>query len=191
VSGILCEACGHPSAAYYNLSNVKPVGAGVLEYKIDFGPGYRIYFGRDGDRLVILLAGGTKNRQRDDIAKAKAYWADYTKRRQEGTMALSKDFRETIRERAQAEPPFRKALLREAIELMISGDEKAGRSLLRNYINATVGFPDLEQATGLPATSLMRMFGPKGNPSSKNLFGVLSHLQRQEGVTFELRPRRA
>jgi putative addiction module killer protein len=64
-----------------NLSNVKPVGAGVLEYKIDFGPGYRIYFGRDGDRLVILLAGGTKNRQRDDIAKAKSYWADYRKRR--------------------------------------------------------------------------------------------------------------
>ena len=81
MSGVPCEVCGHPSAAYYNLSNVKPVGAGVLEYKIDFGPGYRIYFGRDGDRLVILLAGGTKNRQRDDIAKAKAYWADYTKRR--------------------------------------------------------------------------------------------------------------
>jgi putative addiction module killer protein len=46
-----------------NLSNVKAVGNGVLEYKIDFGPGYRIYFGRDGDRLIILLAGGTKKRQ--------------------------------------------------------------------------------------------------------------------------------
>ena len=64
-----------------NLSNVKPVGAGVLEFRIDFGPGYRIYFGREGDRLVILLAGGTKKRQQADIVKATAYWIDYRKRR--------------------------------------------------------------------------------------------------------------
>ena len=64
-----------------NLSNVKPVGGGVLEYKIDFGPGYRIYFGRDGDRLVILLAGGTKERQQEDIRQAKANWTDYRKRK--------------------------------------------------------------------------------------------------------------
>ena len=60
-----------------NLSNVKAVGDGVLEYKIDFGPGYRIYFGRDGDRLIILLAGGTKKRQQNDIRRAKANWEDY------------------------------------------------------------------------------------------------------------------
>ena len=64
-----------------NLSNVKTVGNGVLEYRIDFGPGYRIYFGRDGDRLVILLAGGTKKRQRGDIRQAKAYWQDYRNRK--------------------------------------------------------------------------------------------------------------
>jgi len=55
-------------------------------------------------------------------------------------MALTKDFREAIRERAQREPALRKALLREATELMLSGDEKTGRSILRNYINATIGF---------------------------------------------------
>ena len=64
-----------------NLSNVKPVGAGILENRIDFGPGYRIYFGRDGDRLVILLGGGTKKRQQTDIEAAKAHWADYHRRR--------------------------------------------------------------------------------------------------------------
>jgi putative addiction module killer protein len=64
-----------------NLSNVKSVGAGVLEYKIDFSPGYRIYFGRDGDLLVILLAGGTKKRQQQDIRNAKAYWKDYRQRK--------------------------------------------------------------------------------------------------------------
>lgn len=67
-----------------NLSNVKGVGAGVLEYRIDFGPGYRIYFGRDGDTLVILLAGGTKSRQQRDIATAQARWTDYKRRRKEG-----------------------------------------------------------------------------------------------------------
>jgi len=105
-------------------------------------------------------------------------------------MALTKDFRETIRERAQQDPRFRKALLREAIELMLSGDEKTGRAILRNYINATVGFRQLEEATSIPANSLMRMFGPNGNPSAKNLFGVLAHLQAREGVNFELRPLR-
>jgi putative addiction module killer protein len=64
-----------------NLSNVKGVGAGVQEYRIDFGPGYRIYFGRDGDRLVILLAGGTKSGQQNDIATAQKRWADYKKRK--------------------------------------------------------------------------------------------------------------
>src|SRR5260370_23909545 len=57
-----------------NLSNVKSVGEGVLEYRIDFGPGYRVYFGRDGDALVILLTGGTKKRQQRDIETAKEYW---------------------------------------------------------------------------------------------------------------------
>ena len=64
-----------------NLSNVKPVGEGVLEYRIDWGPGYRVYFGRDGDVLVILLTGGTKQRQQKDIDTAKASWTDYKRRR--------------------------------------------------------------------------------------------------------------
>lgn len=63
-----------------NLSNVKPVGGGVLEYRIDFGPGYRVYFGRDGERLVILLTGGSKKRQQRDIEAALACWRDYKRR---------------------------------------------------------------------------------------------------------------
>ena len=64
-----------------NLSNVKGVGEGVLEYRIDWGPGYRVYFGRDGESLVILLTGGTKQRQQRDIERAKELWADYKRRR--------------------------------------------------------------------------------------------------------------
>ena len=66
-----------------NFSNVKGVGAGVYEYRIDFGPGYRIYFGKDGDRLVILLAGGTKKRQDGDISDAKGHWRDYKRRKRQ------------------------------------------------------------------------------------------------------------
>src|ERR1700753_3142557 len=64
-----------------NLSNAKSVGEGVLEYRIDWGPGYRVYFGRDGDRFVILLTGGTKKRQQRDIETAKRFWAIYKRRR--------------------------------------------------------------------------------------------------------------
>lgn len=66
-----------------NLSNVKAVGNGVLEYRVDFGPGYRIYLGRDGDQLVILLAGGTKKRQQEDIRRAKTNWEDYRNRKEQ------------------------------------------------------------------------------------------------------------
>ncbi len=67
-----------------NLGDVKPVGEGVSERRIDFGPGYRVYFGQDGQRLVILLLGGTKKRQQRDIAQAKAYWRDYKQRKEGG-----------------------------------------------------------------------------------------------------------
>ena len=68
-----------------NLSGVKGVGAGVFEHRIDFGPGYRIYLGKDGDALVILLGGGTKRRQRQDVETAMSRWRDYKRRkRQEG-----------------------------------------------------------------------------------------------------------
>ena len=64
-----------------NLSNAKSVGAGVLEYRIDFGPGYRVYFGRDGDALIILLGGGTKTRQQKDIRTCRDLWQEYRRRK--------------------------------------------------------------------------------------------------------------
>jgi putative addiction module killer protein len=64
-------------------SKLKAVGGGVTEYRIDFGPGYRIYFGRDGEALIILLGGGTKKRQSSDILKAGLHWKDYKRRRRQ------------------------------------------------------------------------------------------------------------
>jgi putative addiction module killer protein len=64
-----------------NLSNTKGVGEGVFEYRIDFGPGFRVYFGKDGDKLIILLCGGTKKKQQRDIEAAKIQWKDYKRRK--------------------------------------------------------------------------------------------------------------
>ena len=64
-----------------NMSNTKRVGSGVFECRIDFGPGYRVYFGKDGNTLIILLRGGTKKRQQNDIQKARTIWKDYKKRK--------------------------------------------------------------------------------------------------------------
>ena len=68
-----------------NFSKVEGVGSGVFEYKIDFGPGYRIYFGKEGESLVILLGGGTKKRQQQDIALAQEFWTDYKRRKKKET----------------------------------------------------------------------------------------------------------
>ena len=67
-----------------NLSNVKGVGSGVLERRIHTGPGYRVYFGRDGDTLIVLLGGGTKARQQRDIEDARELWKTYKRRKAEG-----------------------------------------------------------------------------------------------------------
>lgn len=69
-----------------NLSGVKPEGEGVSALRIDFGPGYRIYFGQDGERLVILLAGGTKRRQAADIELARSLWTEYKSRKRQNAM---------------------------------------------------------------------------------------------------------
>ncbi len=102
-------------------------------------------------------------------------------------MALTRDFKETVRKRLQREPAFRKALLKEAIECFIAGDLDTGKTVLRDYINGTIGFEELSGRTRTPKQSLMRMLGPKGNPQARNLFEVIAQLQQHEGVTFQLR----
>ena len=101
-------------------------------------------------------------------------------------MPLTHDFKETIRARAQREPKFRQALLREAVECILNGDLDTGKAVLRDYVNATLGFQDLEERTDIPQKSLMRMLSPKGSPSAANLTKILTALQQTEGVHFEL-----
>ncbi len=105
-------------------------------------------------------------------------------------MALTRDFKETIRARVKRDPGFRKALLREGIENFLSGDVETGKIILRDFINATIGFTKLSDVTRRSAKSLMRMLGPTGNPQARNLFEIVAYLQRAEGVRFEVRSTR-
>jgi DNA-binding phage protein len=103
-------------------------------------------------------------------------------------MALTRDFKETIQARAQRDPAFRRGLFQEAIEAFLSNDTETGKLLLRDYVNATVGFEKLGAELHKSPKSLMRMLSSQGNPRADNLFAVVGHLRKQEGVAFTMRP---
>jgi DNA-binding phage protein len=106
-------------------------------------------------------------------------------------MPLTRDFRETVQARVKRDPAFRRGLLGDAIESLLAGDVMLGKELLRDYINATVGFPKLAARTKIHAKTLHQMFGPAGNPTARNLFEVVAYLQRAEGVSLRIRSTRS
>jgi DNA-binding phage protein len=101
-------------------------------------------------------------------------------------MPLTRDFKQTVQARVRRDPAFRKALLREGLESFLAGDVETGKSVLRNYINSTIGFAELAEATDHSAKSLMRMLSPSGNPQARNLFEIVAFLQRRERVRFRI-----
>jgi DNA-binding phage protein len=103
-------------------------------------------------------------------------------------MALTKSFKELVQKRVGEEPEFETVLLREGVDTMLTGDIDTGKAILRDYIKATVGFEKLGEATGTQPKSLIRMFGPRGNPQARNLFRVLGYLQKQAGVELHVAP---
>lgn len=105
-------------------------------------------------------------------------------------MALTRDFKETILKRVREDDEFRKELLREAVQLLLEGDLEIGKSVLRDFINATIGFQQLGAITGTPPKSLMRMLSQSGNPTASNLLNVVSKLQEREGIALEVHARR-
>jgi hypothetical protein len=106
-------------------------------------------------------------------------------------MALTREFKETVQARVRKDRKYRKELLREGVGCLLAGDLETGKAILRDYINATIGFEELSRLTGRPSKSLMRMLGPRGNPQARNLFEVIGQLQRIEGLHFELSLRAA
>ena len=101
-------------------------------------------------------------------------------------MPLAGDSDETVKARARRDSEFREGLLTEGIEVLPGREVEVGKALLRDYINAAVGFEELGRLTGKSPKSLMRMFGPNGNPQARNLFAVINQLQRYEGVRLEV-----
>jgi len=97
-------------------------------------------------------------------------------------MARTKSFKKLVQHHVKDDKEFAEALLREGVDAMLSGDLETGKTILRDYIKAPVGFENLGAATGAPPKSLIRMFGPRGNPQAKNLFSVIGYLQKRAGV---------
>lgn len=102
-------------------------------------------------------------------------------------MPLTKSFRETVQARVRRDIKFRQALLAEAMQALLDGNVEEGRAVLRSCINATIGFEKLGTAMGRSPKSLMRMFGPSGNPTAENLLGVIALLQEETGVRLRVR----
>lgn len=102
-------------------------------------------------------------------------------------MPLTREFKDTIQARAQRDPDFRRGLFEEAIEAFLSNDTETGKLLLRDYVNATVGFDKLGEELDKSPKSLMRMLSAQGNPRADNLFAVVGHLRQKEGATFVMR----
>ena len=101
-------------------------------------------------------------------------------------MALTRDFRETILARIQREPRYREALFTEAINAYLAGDTATGKSILRDLVNATVGFEGLAAQIRKPSKSLHRMLAPHGNPSTENFFGIVNALQKKTRVKLRV-----
>ncbi len=102
-------------------------------------------------------------------------------------MALTRDFKKTVAERVQRDPEFAKALLDEAATLFLSDDPETARLILRDLVNATLGFERLAELTEKPSKSLHRMLSPNGNPSMDNLAAIFGVVRAQLGVAFEVR----
>ena len=102
-------------------------------------------------------------------------------------MTLTRDFKQTIIERVERDPDFAKALLDEAATLFLSGEPDTARVILRDLVNATVGFEHLAELTHKPSKSLHRMLSPKGNPSMDNLAAIFGAVRGWLKVTFDVR----
>ena len=176
-----------------NISNVSGVGDSVFELKLDWGPGYRLYFGRDGDRIIILLLGGTKKRQKSRyrfgqelLARLQVAQAGAAKMKDEAQCHLHPQ-----RQRfGQGSRRGRPRLPLGAVSGSGADQARRRRRCRQIGAHATSSTPRSassasEQATRTQAKSLMRMFGRRGRPTPEHLLGVVSLLQKQTGVRLE------
>jgi putative addiction module killer protein len=165
-----------------NLSNVEWF-RGIGEFKIDWGPGLRVYLGKDGLKLIILIGGGSKNVNKKTLTtpccSGKTTNAARHQADKDIDMALTREFKETVAARVQTDPAFAQALLDEAIHLFVNGDPESAKLILRDLVNSTVGFEALAEEIHKPAKSLHRMLSRSGNPTMSNISAVFAAIKRQ------------
>lgn len=106
-------------------------------------------------------------------------------------MALTREFKETVQARARSDPRYREALFTEALNAYLAGDTATGKAILRDLVNATIGFEELSEEVKKPSKSLHRMLAPNGNPSAENFFGIVAALQRRTRVRLKVTARTA
>jgi DNA-binding phage protein len=99
---------------------------------------------------------------------------------------MTRDFRETVQARVRNDEKFRRGLLKDAVEELLAGETALGREILRDFINATVGFPELAAKTGIHVKTLHQMFSPRGNPTAANLLRIIACLQEKEGGRLQV-----
>lgn len=105
----------------------------------------------------------------------------------ECTKVSTRGVKNTVRARVRRDPEFRAGLLKQAIESLMAGDLAAGKAELRDFIKATSGFEELSRTMRKKPESLIRMLGPKGNPTAQNIFRIIAEVQKQEGLHFEIK----
>jgi DNA-binding phage protein len=146
------------------LGDHKDVGAGVLEARLDFGPGYRVYFGRKGRELVLLLLGGDKGSQKKDIKQAQEFWSRYLEGDQ--MTKRSRDWNEGLAEDLQ-DPEFARQFLTAAVE-----EGVPLKLALAKVIRAT-GVKEFSETVGMPSPNVLRAINPKHNPTQETLERLL------------------
>lgn len=162
-----------------NLGDAKSVGGGVFELRMPFGPGYRIYFGRDGDRLIILLCAGDKASRSKDIARAKRLWADYARH---ATMANSRPFSTTLEETLR-DPTEAAAYLNAALD----EDPAVFLQALKDVAKVHGGMAKIAEESRLNRESLYRMLSANGNPRIQSLNALLHSV----GLKLQVAPEEA
>lgn len=165
-----------------NLSNVEWF-RGIGEYKIDWGPGLRIYLAKDGlkihhpDRWWHQEA-STAGHRPSGSAMGRLQAPQGIDPERKVNMALTRDFKETVAARVQNDPAFAQALLDEAVTLFVNGEPQSAKLILRDLVNATVGFEALAKEIQKPAKSLHRMLSQSGNPTMSNISAIFAAIKR-------------
>ena len=163
-------------------SGLKSVGGGVFEYRVDFGPGYRIYIGRDGDYVLILLGGRVQATPTARHHRGQTALATPQAMETEGGLIMSGSrdfFEETVHPRLRNSAEFRQVWLLERVENLRTGDAATAKSMLTHYA-AAIGFDEAADAAGADPDALRRTLDPDGDAPDADVLAVIKALRERE-----------